>query len=147
VDNHFRRTNVSTGLGDTAFKQPPEFTRRIFYNLLPGFHDVSPWEEFLRRNKTPPYISAEPEVVHCSLSQPSRTQYLILASDGLSDLCDAEAMSVRWAEQGDSERNMALRLLRLALGGDDRHTVSKVLTLDMPEMSWVDDTSIIVQTL
>jgi pyruvate dehydrogenase phosphatase len=47
---------------------------------------------------------------------------------------------------GHESRNMALRLLRRCLGGDDRASVSRVLTLDM-EVAWIDDTSIVVQTL
>lgn len=50
------------------------------------------------------------------------------------------------AMPGHESRNLALRLLRRALGGDDRASVSKVLTLDM-EVAWIDDTSIVVQTL
>jgi pyruvate dehydrogenase phosphatase len=42
--------------------------------------------------------------------------------------------------------NMALRLLREALGGDDCFSVSRVLTLDM-DVAWIDDTAIIVQDL
>ena len=53
-----------SGFGDIPFKQSPLFTRRILYNLLPGFHNTSPWEEFLVRNLSPPYISAEPDIVH-----------------------------------------------------------------------------------
>ncbi|KAJ3836276.1 phosphatase 2C-like domain-containing protein [Lentinula raphanica] len=204
-------------LGDTPFKQPPEFTRRILYNLLPGFHDTSPWEEFLVRNRTPPYISAQPDITHVSLneigsrstvsngestssssSSPSLPRFLILSSDGFTDLCSTEGQQriiADWARSvvtmqsatDDSEshidrsninnilpmspitssfshpsmstsptslpstpgyesRNMALRLLRRALGGDDRPSVSRVLTLDM-DVAWIDDTSIVVQTL
>ncbi|KAJ4486156.1 phosphatase 2C-like domain-containing protein [Lentinula aciculospora] len=198
-------------LGDTPFKQPPEFTRRILYNLLPGFHDTSPWEEFLVRNRTPPYISAQPEITHVyigsrstvessssSSSSPSLPRFLILSSDGFTDLCSTEGQEriiSDWAysvvnmqsanDEGGSSidrsninnilpmspavasfsqsplsssptsspstpgyesRNMALRLLRRALGGDDRASVSRVLTLDM-DIAWIDDTSIVVQTL
>ncbi|KIL68472.1 hypothetical protein M378DRAFT_71609 [Amanita muscaria Koide BX008] len=96
-------------LGDVPFKQPPEFTRRILYNLLPGFHNVSPWEEFLVRNLTPPYITAEPDVIHRSLEDcigtPSLNgvvhgkqrlpRFLILASDGFGDLCGNEESQAR----------------------------------------------------
>ncbi|KAK0229067.1 phosphatase 2C-like domain-containing protein [Armillaria nabsnona] len=149
-------------LGDTPFKQPPEFTRRILYNLSPGFPDTSPWEEFLVRNRTPPYISTEPEIVHTQLgvvSPPERSRFLILASDGFVDLCSNEGQEkiVRdWARDmqnmtADEEThpgsgNMALRLLRRALGGEDRFKVSKVLTLNM-DVAWIDDTAIVVQTL
>ena len=42
--------------------------------------------------------------------------------------------------------NLALRLLRQALGGDDDFSVSRALTLDM-NIAWLDDTAIVVQTL
>ncbi|KAG6909587.1 hypothetical protein DXG01_016626 [Tephrocybe rancida] len=150
-------------LGDIPFKQPPAFTRRILYNLFPGFHNTSPWEEFLVRNRTPPYITAQPEVTHRRLDGPSQgPRFLVLSSDGFADLCSGEGQQrivASWAKAmvdqpfevqagGTSERpdNMALRLLRRALGGDDRYSVSRVLTLDM-DVAWIDDTAIVVQTL
>ncbi|KAF9551260.1 protein serine/threonine phosphatase 2C, partial [Agrocybe pediades] len=174
-------------LGDIPFKQPPAFTRRILYNLFPGFHNTSPWEEFLVRNQTPPYITAEPQIIHRRLDEieaasstplsntplPSRTSsassiaknmFLILASDGFADLCDGEGQkriieswarsmvmrnpleSVTDSEPGSRQDNMALRLLRRAIGGEDRFGVSRVLTLDM-DVAWIDDTSIVVQTI
>ncbi|KAF8647864.1 hypothetical protein AX16_006498 [Volvariella volvacea WC 439] len=197
-------------LGDVPFKQPPEFTRRILYNLLPGFHNTSPWEEFLVRNRTAPYISAEAEVIHRKLSdsQPGaqgekekedqKNRFLILCSDGFTDLCSegqkriieswarglegsgcfddgnnaSSSMSVsppsppskRFSFFGGggfsptrpgfggikanvkANNNLALRLLRRALGGEDRESVSRVLTLDM-DQAWIDDTSIVVQML
>lgn len=150
------------GLGDVPFKQPPEFTRRILYNLFPGFHNTSPWEEFLVRNKTAPYITAEPEITHRRLDATSpKHRFLILCSDGFTDLCTGEGQKrviESWARNmvtkphldvginAAKTDNMALRLLRRALGGDDRDSVSRVLTLDM-EVAWIDDTSIVVQTL
>ncbi|KAF8894823.1 phosphatase 2C-like domain-containing protein [Infundibulicybe gibba] len=149
-------------LGDVPFKQPPEFTRRILYNLFPGFHNTSPWEEFLVRNRTPPYITAEPEITHRRLGEyPSSPRFLLLFSDGFADLCSGEGQKriiASWARAmaasaqdvvpstSKSERNMALRLLRRAVGGEDRYSVSRVLTLDM-DVAWIDDTSIVVQTL
>lgn len=203
-----------SGFGDIPFKQPPAFTRRILYNLLPGFHNISPWEEFLVRNKTPPYVTAEPEITHrrldvpvaltrtsaggvnnpklpfnllgrsgsrsasptipttaaappsssSSAPVPSHSRFLILASDGFADLCQREGhdkiltnwangmmssqpgIGVSDAETGTARDNMALRLLRRAIGGEDRYGVSKVLTLEM-DSAWIDDTSIVVQTL
>lgn len=207
-----------TGFGDIPFKQPPAFTRRILYNLFPGFHNTSPWEEFLVRNQTPPYITAEPQIIHRRLdgsdlstsvpptrpttptpvsssrsmfwnSKPSvksqqraeaaataaavaaslvqsrpSPRFLILASDGFADLCEGEGQkriieswargmvtrnppeSVTDSEPGSRQDNMALRLLRRAVGGEDRFGVSRVLTLDM-DVAWIDDTSIVVQTL
>lgn len=154
-------------LGDIPFKQPPSFTRRILYNLFPGFHNTSPWEEFLVRNRTPPYITASPEVVHRRLDRntsDTSQRYLILASDGFTDLCSGEGQKrvveswargmaahdpsegITDAEPGSRRDNMALRLLRRALGGEDRFGVSRVLTLDM-DVAWIDDTSIVVQLL
>ncbi|KAJ7585675.1 phosphatase 2C-like domain-containing protein [Mycena floridula] len=164
-------------LGDTPFKQPPEFTRRILYNLLPGFHDTSPWEDFLVRNQTPPYISAEPEITYRRLEPSETPRFLILCSDGFADLCSGEGQRrvvADWARNmvtgtevlpssptvmsplssspmsptvpGTESSNMALRLLRRALGGEDRFSVSRVLTLDM-DGAWIDDTSIVVQTI
>jgi len=142
-------------IGDTPFKQPPEFTRRILYNLFLGGHDMSPWEEFLVRNLTPPYISAMPEVTHYPLgaSQKRLRKYLVLASDGFTDICGEAQRSVieRWlqgVESGSECRetdNMALELLWQGLGGD-LMCVSKVLTLDM-DVPWLDDVSIVVQSL
>ncbi|KAJ7272931.1 phosphatase 2C-like domain-containing protein [Mycena rebaudengoi] len=156
------------GLGDVPFKQPPSFTRRILYNLDPGFSDTAPWEICLARNLTPPYMSASAEITHRRLgSAPGshtpphyphvrRPQYLILASDGFADLCRASGQAqiiTAWAThesltQSESipGNNMATRLLRAAIGGEDRASVSRVLTLDM-EGAWIDDTAIVVQTL
>lgn len=156
-----------SGIGDTPFKQPPEFTRRILYNLYPGFHNTSPWEEFLVLNLTPPYISAAPEITHRRLntrpasptSSPTPTsRFLILSSDGLSDLCQGpgqQRVLGAWAynlrrnigvDTAGKSGNMALRLLWQALGGEDGDSVSRVLTLEM-DSSWIDDTSIVVQVL
>ncbi|PFH53553.1 hypothetical protein AMATHDRAFT_137417 [Amanita thiersii Skay4041] len=165
-------------LGDVPFKQPPVFSRRILYNLFPGFHDTSPWEEFLVRNLTPPYITAEPEVIHRpldhrpvaisnseELNEQVLPHFLILASDGFTDLCGSQGEQVKlikeWASntcleslsRGDegvnnhdrASNNMAMRLLRRVLG-EDCLSVSRVLTLDM-ETAWIDDTTAVVQTL
>lgn len=87
--------------------------------------------------------------------------YLILHSDGFSDLCEERQLPVihEWAKNLPDEltpptsapsclpENLALRLLHQALGGpEDRTSVSRVLTLDM-DAAWIDDTSIVVQTL
>ncbi|KAG6854172.1 hypothetical protein C0991_009824 [Blastosporella zonata] len=143
-------------------RRPPIFTRRILYNLFPGFHNISPWEEFLVRNRTPPYITAQPEVTHRRLDGPAQgPRFLILSSDGFADLCSGEGQQRivgSWAQtttdqpfearaaSNEPSDNMALRLLRRALGGDDRYRVSSVLTLDM-DVAWIDDTTIVVQTL
>lgn len=147
------------GLGDVPFKQPPSFTRRILYNLHPGFADTAPWEICLARNLTPPYISAAAEITHRRLGGAGparlRPRYLVLASDGFTELCRVsgrERVLATWAEReaaqtpAPAQSNLASRLLRQALGGEDRAGVSSMLTLDMDEQ-WVDDTAIVVQTL
>jgi pyruvate dehydrogenase phosphatase len=140
------------------------------------------------RNITPPYITAEPDIVHRRLDtshshtalttsndtgkpfrgankqMPTIPRFLILASDGFSDLCESEGQtriienwansmisrnppeSVTDAKPWSQQDNMALRLLRRTIGGGDRFGVSKVLTLEM-DGTWIDDTSIVVQTL
>lgn len=134
-------------LGDIPFKQPPEFTRRILYNLYPYVHNTAPWEEFLKNNLTPPYISSQAEVTYRRVkgdgpdpSQPTegsgkrrnsgisavlsrfgsmkrgrkakkqagsprvkKQRYLVLASDGFTDLClshgGIEKVVKAWAKE------------------------------------------------
>jgi pyruvate dehydrogenase phosphatase len=162
------------GLGDAPFKQPAIFTRRVLYNLYPGVADPTPWETFLARNRTPPYISSEPDVIHRRLGPRS---FLILATDGLSELYDGAGRSdmvADWAryvadagarasvkatkakpdenesesekEKDGEEDNLALGLLRRALGGEDLMSISQMITLEM-ESPWMDDTTIVVQAL
>ena len=121
--------------------------------------DPTPWETFLARNRTPPYISSEPDVVHRRLSPRSAGRtFLVLATDGLSELYDGSPraeMAADWARcvaeaaaeaQSVKSENLALRLLRHALGGDDLMSISQMVTLDM-DTPWMDDTTIIVQAL
>ena len=49
-------------------------------------------------------------------------------------------------EKDGEEDNLALGLLRRALGGEDLMSISQMITLDM-ESPWMDDTTIIVQAL
>ncbi|TRM59809.1 phosphatase 2C-like domain-containing protein [Schizophyllum amplum] len=103
-----------------------------------------------------PYITAQPEVVHRRLD--ARARLLVLTSDGFTDLCGDQGIEPvlrRWAAEVDgggrapppgtphAADNLALRLLRQALGGDDRGSVSRVLTLDV-DGAWIDDTAIVV---
>jgi pyruvate dehydrogenase phosphatase len=166
----FLISNALLGIGDAPFKQPAIFTRRVLYNLYPGVADPTPWETLLSRNRTPPYISSEPDVIHRRLGPRS---FLILATDGLSELYDGAGRSdmvADWArcvaeaaarassakakakesesekEKDGEEENLALGLLRRALGGEDLMSISQMITLDM-ESPWMDDTTIIVQAL
>jgi len=148
------------GIGDIPFKQPSEFTRKILYNIFPGYRDTSAWDEFLDRNISPPYITAEPEVTHRKLRPNADNGFLILCSDGLADLwsttfSDEQRMANEWGrvvaevvnrEGISGKTNLALKLLRHSIGGEDVKSVSKVLTLDM-NTPWIDDTTIVIQTL
>ncbi|KAI0291425.1 phosphatase 2C-like domain-containing protein [Russula brevipes] len=144
-------------IGDAPFKQPAIFTRRVLYNLYPGVADPTPWETLLARNRTPPYISSVPDIVHRRLGPRA---FLVLATDGLSELydgagradmvadwarCVAEAAGAAPGKERERE-NLALRLLRRALGGEDLVAISQMITLDM-DTPWMDDTTIIVQAL
>jgi pyruvate dehydrogenase phosphatase len=88
---------------------------------------------------------------------------LILSSDGLQDLYDNhdiqlsdQEMADRWVglvghhmdstTDMDLQGNLAVRLLRDAVGGDNTELVSRNLTLEM-EDKWMDDITILVQRL
>ena len=60
--------------------------------------------------------------------------------------CVAEAAAADTKKGKGKEENLALRLLRHALGGEDIVSVSQMMTLDM-DTPWMDDTTIIVQAL
>jgi pyruvate dehydrogenase phosphatase len=113
------------------------------------------------RNLSPPYISTEAEVVHRELC-PNDTNFIVLCSDGLIDLCgggggeravqdianDWAHVLLRTAKTSASpisarQTNFAVELLRFALGGD-AESVSAALSDGHLE---VDDTSIIVSLL
>jgi pyruvate dehydrogenase phosphatase len=100
-------------------------------------------------------MSAKAEITHRPLERtsPSHPRYLVLATDGFAELCRStgqERVIAAWATREASNEpaagNLASRLLRQALGGEDRAGVSRMLTLDM-EGPWLDDTAIVVQTL
>ena len=120
------------------------------------------------RIRTPPYLSNAPDVYHRDFSAEARTagaplqRALILCSDGLTDLYHGytpQEMAGEWvqvvgreldASSGPSpsqpRANLALSLLREAIGGSDTQLVSRNLTVEMEER-WMDDTTIIVQRL
>lgn len=88
-----------------------------------------------------------------------------MCSDGLTDLyfvpgesdSKLESSAERWMEvvsaasattstDGGDEPNLALALLRDAIGGNDLDKVSRYLTVEM-DHRWMDDTTILVQRL
>lgn len=117
--------------------------------------------EYASRILTPPYVSNLPEVFHYSLDVSKQDIILILSSDGLQDLYDShdsqmsdQEMADRWvrvigrrmrsSKDVDLQSNLALRLLRDAIGGNNIELVSQNLTLEM-EDKWMDDVTILVQ--
>ncbi|KAH9170805.1 protein serine/threonine phosphatase 2C [Lactarius sanguifluus] len=129
-------------IGDAPFKQPAIFTRRVLYNLYPGVSRSDALGDVHRR--LPPR----------SAGTGAGRSFLVLATDGLSELYDGTTraeMAADWArcvaEVASSKgENIALRLLRRALGGEDLMSISQMVTLDM-DTPWMDDTTIIVQAL
>ncbi|KAG2150811.1 phosphatase 2C-like domain-containing protein [Suillus clintonianus] len=148
-------------LGDTWLKVPSVYTRRAFG---PHLHDWLPPRQvaaYASRILTPPYISDFPEVYHNSLDVSQQEVFLILSSDGLQDMYDNhdvqlsdQEMADRWVglvgrhmhsnTDMDLKSNLALRLLRDAVGGNNTELVSRNLTLEM-EDKWMDDITILVQ--
>ncbi|KAI5120928.1 hypothetical protein M0805_002908 [Coniferiporia weirii] len=156
-------------IGDQPFKQPPAFTRRILFNLDAGPEDIgvshAAWDQLLVRNLTPPYISAEADIVHRRLVRGpgavpgAPNQFLILCTDGLQELFDdvpVEKQSQHYVDAvmlpGDEratfkvDDNLALRILKRALGGDDTNAVSQMIAVQS-EQAWLDDITIVVQIL
>ncbi|KAG1864077.1 phosphatase 2C-like domain-containing protein [Suillus tomentosus] len=148
-------------LGDTWLKVPSVYTRRVFAPHLQDWLPPHQVAQYASRILTPPYISDLPEVYHHSLDVSQHELLLILSSDGLQDLYDNndiqlsdQEMADRWvglvgrhihsATDMDLQSNLALRLLRDAIGGDNIELVSRNLTLEM-EDKWMDDITILVQ--
>ncbi|KAF9051003.1 protein serine/threonine phosphatase 2C [Hymenopellis radicata] len=147
---------VTRALGDHEFKMHKVYTDRVFLNSVPGFRTHTTVQDFIKRNYTPPYVSNVADVHHLVL-EVSQEHYLIMCSDGLTDLCrtshdgqlDVLALANMWFGLLDTVpvgENKALHLLRQALGGDDEDAVSKLLTVEFSSR-WMDDTTILVQRL
>jgi len=148
-------------LGDTWLKVPSVYTRRVFAPHLQDWLPPRQVAEYASRILTPPYVSGLPEVFHHSFDVSKQEIVLILSSDGLQDLYDSydaqmsdQEMADRWvrvigrrmrsAKDVDLQSNLALRLLRDAVGGNNVELVSRNLTLEM-EDKWMDDVTILVQ--
>ncbi|KAG8723936.1 hypothetical protein FRC12_024404 [Ceratobasidium sp. 428] len=158
---------VTRAFGDAEFKLPAEYTWQVFLRANPGFRVHSSVEDFTKRNLTPPYMSAVPDVVHVDLeadpTSGSTPHFLILTSDGAVDehvlklLGRTEAESFqKWVEliggrlntqtgnqneEDTQPSNLAVDLLREVFGGSNEELLSIFLTLGM-ESKWIDDTSI-----
>jgi pyruvate dehydrogenase phosphatase len=152
-------TSGRAAVGDTWLKIPRMYSQRVLLNLRHEWNVESP-EQYIGRIHTPPYVSNIPDVHHLPLPKTHtgrpRDHFLIMCSDGLADLYDSQSpkdMINRWIgtvakciEMRSQTNNMALELLRDALGGEDTRLVSRNLTVEM-EDKWMDDVTILVQRL
>ncbi|KAI0356170.1 protein serine/threonine phosphatase 2C [Trametes cingulata] len=155
-------------LGDAWLKLPAIYAEMVFKHLEADWLSAEVMEPHVPRIRTPPYLSNTPDVYHIPLrnevsqmrGNTASPRILILCSDGLSDLYDGysfQDMAEEWVQvvgqkfdamagpHGD-RTNLALSLLREAIGGSDTQLVSRNLTVEMDER-WMDDTTIIVQRL
>ena len=143
---------VSTAIGDFMYKLPAVYTERVFLNAENGVPSDRV-RSSIRRNITPPYISRVAEVQHVELLQ-GTSSFLLMCSDGLMDLYEDQrteldgVLSKKWVDNVGREYskkgNLALGLLREALGGEDEEKVSRMMTVEM-SFKWIDDTTILVQ--
>ena len=140
-------------MGDFIFKLPSLFTRKVILNATPGLKVSVPVESYLDRIVTPPYLSNVSEIHHRKLGTADGEKYIILSSDGLSDLYRLKTekeTKKEWAEvigkAGKEKKNKALELLRAAIGGEDEERTSMFLTLER-DGRWIDDTTIVVMKL
>ena len=143
-------------LGDAWLKLPAAHAALVFKHLEADWLAAQEGlDAHAARIRTPPYLSAQPDVYHRAL--PPSPAALVLASDGLTDLYDGYAharMAAEWAHAvghaldagGGRGRNAALALLREAIGGADTQLVSRNLTVEMEER-WMDDTTVLVLRL
>jgi len=147
---------TNSAIGDFAYRLPNIYTELVFMNSQPNttFSRIS--RSMWMYNLTPPYVNNHPDVQHVRLKandDGSHDVYLVMCSDGLVDLHttgrsigEAARHWMKIIERGKGESNLALALLRDALGGDNEANVSRMMTVEMSE-SWMDDTTIIVQYL
>lgn len=141
-------------IGDFVYKLPAVYTERVFLNADNGV-PADRVGSSIGRNITPPYMSGVPEVQHVEVVQ-GTSSFLLMCSDGLMELYEDERveldeiLSKKWVGQvgrGYSKKgNLALGVLREALGGEDEDKVSRMMTVEML-FKWMDDTTILVQRL
>lgn len=151
-------------VGDAWLKLPAIYAELVFKHHDADWLSAETMESHVPRILTPPYLSNMPDVYHIELSargDSPRQRALILCSDGLTDLYDGyshQEMAYEWIEvvgrelgspsgsKNSGQMNLALSLLREAIGGGDSQLVSRNLTVEMEER-WMDDTTILVQRL
>ncbi|KZT52146.1 protein serine/threonine phosphatase 2C [Calocera cornea HHB12733] len=142
---------VTRALGDHEFKLPAIYTEKVFLRARePGFAAPARVEQVMLHNLTPPYLSSEPDVRYHRIRE--KDKYLLLCSDGLRDLWEyemrrgAERYWARMLCEPSGQTNLALRVLRSAIGGPDEEKCSMLMGLQLEE-KWMDDTTIVVVAL
>ena len=153
-------------IGDQVFKLPTIYTQRVFDIADPSAHIYARLAPMLARNLTPPYVSNIPDVRIVDLSDtPVDSAVLLLASDGLADLYEAETAEAldttakawvrtissanRRAQDGQDDSGAsspAVQLLRAGMAGGEVEKASWYLTVEM-ESPWVDDITVVVDRL
>ncbi|XP_065676320.1 pyruvate dehydrogenase [acetyl-transferring]-phosphatase 2, mitochondrial [Hydra vulgaris] len=152
-------------LGDMQFKLPNEELRDVF-KTMPKYNPI-------QASKTPPYLTAEPEMFHYKLEK--HDKFIVLASDGLWDmLSNDEVVELVGAyiegRQIDllkeracyycvpnyedlvssdnafaKDENVASFLIRFALGGYDPNNLRSMLSIPHPDVRlFRDDITVMV---
>ncbi|TFK75295.1 protein serine/threonine phosphatase 2C [Pluteus cervinus] len=139
-------------IGDTWLKLPAAYSEHVFPHFKQHWVAPSLFIDHSQLILTPPYVLGTPEVFHVQI--PDSPCFILLCSDGLNldpiDEVDIHDLLNRWttttgkALDRAAPPNMALALVRDAIGGDDNQEVSRNLTVEMDE-PWLDDITVIVQ--
>lgn len=148
-------------IGDTWLKVSSAYAHRVFGKHLSEWMSPKLVTEYVRRILTPPYVSNVADLHHYMLDS-NQDCFLILCSDGLRDLYEngeeqfsEQELANRWVNKigplfrhrhTNLSENLALLLLRDAIGGDDIALASRNLTLEIDE-KWLDDVTILLQCL
>lgn len=153
----------SAAIGDGWLKVPRVYTEKIFTHVHTPYLRGQDLTRYLPALKTPPYVTGTPDVYYRRIRRTAQANgsleaFLILATDGLLDGGRTEPIEVtqeavdHWASvvgreisaRRERKRNLALALLRDAIGGENLEVVSRNLTVEMDER-WMDDITIVVQ--
>ncbi|KAF5361324.1 hypothetical protein D9757_015172 [Collybiopsis confluens] len=137
---------VSRALGDMPFKLPMRYTRLLEPGSYPGLEE---------RNLTPPYISNIPDVQHFPFPPSSRSQYLLLCSDGFADLfklahgiTDPVKLATTCASIASSTeaegKNIAISLLWEAFGGNNEGNIFRKSVERTLKGGRVDDVTLVL---
>jgi pyruvate dehydrogenase phosphatase len=123
--------------GDARYK----WSSSILATVLP--HVYSNGQRGIPRNyKTPPYVTAVPEVVH--YKRDAQDKFLVVATDGLWDELDSDTV-VQYTGTLKGDENRATMLIKRAYGGNklDRERIDHILSIPSPQSRrYRDDVSV-----